>query len=391
MPGRRTLSNRVRRLLYELRTEGSSRRREAWAIGLGLFIGCSPFIGLHLVMCWAVGWLFGLNRVKLYLAANLINPLILPFVLFAEVQSGALLRRGYTYSLSPHALSSIDPWRFGGDLLVGSLVIGGIVGAAGGWLVYRSRARAYRDPDFTRLVDAAADRYLNASITAWEFARAKLRRDPVYREIVTSGLLPADGSLIDVGCGQGLLLAIVAQACADAQSGRWPIRWAAPPARIVLTGIEVRPRLAALARAALGEDAAIVTADATTLRVDRASVAALIDVLHLIDLPAQEALVSHLAAAIEPGGMMLLREADAAAGWRFQAVRFGNRLVALLTGRWRTRFAFRAASDWCALLERHGLAAELREMGTGTPFGNVLVVGKRDAASRERLRVSCRV
>ena len=68
--------------------------QEAWAIGLGLAVGFSPFIGLHLGMCIAFGWLFGLNRLKLYLAANLVNPLIMPGVLFVEVQLGSWLRRG---------------------------------------------------------------------------------------------------------------------------------------------------------------------------------------------------------------------------------------------------------------------------------------------------------
>ena len=30
-----------------------------------------------------------------------------------------------------------------------------------------------------------------------------------------------------------------------------------------------------------------------------------------------------MAAALDPGGLMLIREADAAAGWRFTAARWG--------------------------------------------------------------------
>ena len=111
MPSHRRVRapTRLQRVIHTLRTEGGSRAQEASAIGLGLAVGFSPLIGLHLGMCIALGWLFGLNRLKLYLAANLVNPLIMPAVLFGEVQLGSWLRRGETYALSMDAFSSIDP------------------------------------------------------------------------------------------------------------------------------------------------------------------------------------------------------------------------------------------------------------------------------------------
>ena len=47
--------HRLRRTFYELRTEGEGVRREAAALGLGVFIGCTPFYGFHLLLCWVVG------------------------------------------------------------------------------------------------------------------------------------------------------------------------------------------------------------------------------------------------------------------------------------------------------------------------------------------------
>src|SRR5207249_8066883 len=81
-----------RRTFADLRTEGAGPTREAAAMGLGAFIGCSPFYGFHLAMCWAAGWFLGLNRLKMYLAANVSNPLVAPFLVVAEVQTGAWLR-----------------------------------------------------------------------------------------------------------------------------------------------------------------------------------------------------------------------------------------------------------------------------------------------------------
>ena len=83
-------------------------------------------------------------------------------------------------------------------------------------------------------------------------------------------------------------------------------------------------------------------------------------------------MIAAAAAALEPGGVMLVREADAAAGWRFAAVRFGNRLKALAFGDWRQREYFRTIDEWLACFARHGLRAEVRPMSDGTPFANVL-------------------
>ena len=77
------VTSRLRRVVWELRTEGAGPAREAAAIGLGVFIGCSPLYGFHLLLCLAVGWCLGLNRLKMYLAANISNPFVAPFLLLA--------------------------------------------------------------------------------------------------------------------------------------------------------------------------------------------------------------------------------------------------------------------------------------------------------------------
>ena len=386
MPSQRRVRapSRLQRVVYTLRTEGGSRGQEAWAIGLGIAVGFSPLIGLHLGMCIALGWLFGLNRLKLYLAANLVNPLIMPAVLFMEVQLGSWLRRGDTYALSMDAFSSMDPWHFGFDLLLGGMVLSIVGGLVAGGLTYAALGRRHRDPGFTRLTAAAADHYLGTSLTAWEFARAKLRGDPVYRAVLASGWLPASGVLVDVGCGPGLLLALVAQAIEDAHEGQWPPDgWPAPPAGLRLHGIELRPRAADLARYALGDAAEIQTADAREAQLPEAiDLAVLFDVLHLVDRTSQRPLVARIAAVMRPGGILLVREADAAAGWRFRLVRLGNRITALCRGRWRPTFAFRTAAEWQAELSGLGFDVRVAPMGEGTPFANVLLVARRLATGQ---------
>ena len=216
---------RVRRLFYDLRTEGGGAGREAAAMGVGVFIGCLPFFGFHLLLCWVSGWLLRLNRLKMYLAANISNPLFATTLLFVELQLGAWLRRGAFHELTLEAARTTALSVFGLDTLIGSLLLGGALGLVLSAATYATLRGSAADAAFLDLVRDASDRYTLSSITAWEFARGKLRRDPLYRAAVCGGLLPSGGTLVDIGCGQGLTLAILAEASRRAGAGPWPRAW----------------------------------------------------------------------------------------------------------------------------------------------------------------------
>jgi SAM-dependent methyltransferase len=337
-----------------------------------VFIGCLPVYGLHLLICWAVGFAFGLNRLKMYLAANISNPLLAPWLLCAEVQAGAWLRRGSFHPLTLQAIKTAGVVELGVDLLIGSVFVGGALAslaAAGTYAAVRSTGL---DRHFAELVRRAADRYAGASITAWEFARGKLRGDPIYRATLSADVLTSGGMLLDVGCGQGLTLALLAEARRAVDAGTWPLGSPPPPRFERMAGVETRPKVAALARAALEGDAEIVEGDARTLSMEPASAVLLFDVLHLMRPEEQDALLTRMAARLEPGGVVLVREADASAGWRFTAVRLGNRLKAIA---FRTRdqsFHARTEAEWRECFARRGFRADVHPMGRGTPFGNVL-------------------
>lgn len=362
----------VRRLFYGLRTEGAGAGREATAVGVGVFIGCLPFYGFHLLLCWITGWLFGLNRLKVYIAANISNPLIAPSLIFTELQAGAWLRRGAFHALTLQTAKTTDLSVFGLDILTGSLALGATLGAALALVTYLSMRGSADDALFLDLVRAASDRYITASITAWEFARGKLRGDPLYRATVCGALLPSGGTLVDIGCAGGLTLAMLAEARTRYREGRWPAAWNPPPQFDHMIGIETRARPAAVAREVLGADASIVHGDARTTDVGPCRVVLLFDVLHMLHAPEQETLLATVSAALEPGGVVLIREADPSGGWRFAVVRLGNRLKALAIGHWRQPFHFRRPDEWLACFASHGLMGQVRPMGAGTPFANVL-------------------
>jgi uncharacterized protein (DUF2062 family)/SAM-dependent methyltransferase len=384
----------LRRAFHGLRTEGSGAGHEAGAVGVGVFIGCLPFYGFHLLLCWVVGRLLGLNRLKVYLAANISNPFVAPFLVFAELQAGSWLRRGEFHPMTLDAVKAAGVMTLGVDLLLGSVVVGAALAALAAWGTYATLKGTAADAYFVDLVRRASDRYVSMSITAWEFARGKLRHDPVYRAAACDGLLTAPEprgprTLVDVGCGQGLMLALLAEARRAVQDGTWQGP-SAPPVFDRMVGIETRPRVASIAAAALQGDAEIVAADARSAAMPRAHVVLLFDVLHLMPAGDQETLLRALAASLEEGGTLVVREADASAGWRFAAIRAGNALKALAIGRWRQTFHFRSGAEWLACFARLGLHADIQPMGQGTPFANVLfrvtplAAGAGDAAPTSR-------
>ena len=285
----------------------------------------------------------------------------------------ARLRRGSFHALTREAVVETGLATFGIDAAVGSVAVGALLAMAAAGATYSLVRTSAGDRPFNELVRRASDRYLGASITAWEFARGKLRMDPIYRATLSPGMLPAGATLVDIGCGQGLTLALLAEARLAYGAGTWPAGCPPPPCFARMTGIEMRGRVAAIARGALAGEAEVIDGDARMVPLEPASAMLLFDVLQLLRPDEQESLLARMAAHLEPGGVALVREADASAGWRFMAVRVGNRLKAVVFGTWRQQsFHPRTEAEWRDCFTRLGLHAEVRPMGGGTPFANIL-------------------
>src|SRR3954470_20173145 len=86
------------------------------------------------------------------------------------------------------------------------------------------------------LFEAATRPYLAAGKHAWLFAKGKLRYDPVYFSLLRRGLLPQHGSLLDLGCGQGMFLSLLR--AAKQHAGGWPDDWPSRPS-LALRGIDL--------------------------------------------------------------------------------------------------------------------------------------------------------
>jgi methyltransferase family protein len=231
---------------------------------------------------------------------------------------------------------------------------------------------------FEPLARAASRPFLRGGIYPWQFARWKLRLDPVFLALLREGYLPDRGRLVDVGCGQGVLLALLVAAREQYRHGEWPPGWARPPLNLELRGLERRRDRVWVARRALRDSAQVERCDVRETALPRCSAIATLDLLLYLEPDDQRRLLEKAAAALDPGGVLLLREADTAAGFAYQVTRWSARLSAMGTGGLWPQIHCRSAAEWASLLEALGFSVAAAEpMSAGTPFANVLFVARK--------------
>ena len=229
-------------------------------------------------------------------------------------------------------------------------------------------------PAWPQLVARASASYRPAGRFALNFARGKLRWDPVFRHLLVQGLIAPEARVLDIGCGQGLLASLLEAAADEARRGRWPDGWAPPPRGVRLTGIELSEREVARARDALGDGAEFVCGDMRSVAFPPADTVVILDVLHYVERREQDEVLARVRAALHERGTLLLRVGDAAARRRFAVSQWVDRLVLLLRGCRARPENGRTVSEWIAQLVSLGFQVSEQPMSQGTPFANVLLV-----------------
>ena len=228
-----------------------------------------------------------------------------------------------------------------------------------------------------KLLELTASLYQSVGPFSFHYARGKLRHDPVFVAVLKSGLIKNGMTVLDLGCGPGLLLALFRAAQSQYQRGAWPDDRPPPALGLDLHGIEWRKSEVAIARKVLGSAAAIDSMDLSHGEIPRADVVVLFDVLHYLDREAQADLIKRIAQAIAPGGLLLMRDADAAAGFSYRVTHLAERIAAICRGHFCQRFHFRSQADWNRLISDNGFTIDFLPMSEGTPFANVLYVARR--------------
>jgi len=234
-------------------------------------------------------------------------------------------------------------------------------------------------PSATRqLARRAARHYRSAGIYMRYHTRGKLAGDPMFRALLSPGLIPDQARLLDLGCGAGLLVAWLAAAQEALAAGEWPAE-TPPPRPASYLGLELMERDVRLARrvVAAWPGAHVAQDDLRTARLPESDVIFLLDVLHYIEPESQDALLGRVASALAPGGRLILRVGDAGAGRRFRFTMAVDRLVCRWRGLRLPALYGRPLVEWQNRLVQLGFRVECRAMSEGTPFANVLLIAHR--------------
>jgi SAM-dependent methyltransferase len=213
----------------------------------------------------------------------------------------------------------------------------------------------------TMVFEQAAERYRGAGRTALGFARGKLRGDPAYRAVLEH--LPPQGKLLDVGCGEGYLLALARQARPD----------------LDLVGLDHDERRLALARRALAGEPRVSLLDGDLREHDLppADLITCLDVLHYMPPDQQDEALARMVSVLGPGGLLLIRDGHADGGLRSRLLRWSEH-VAVAFGRHRgDGVFFRPSQALRGSLEDLGLEVEVAPCRDGTPFANLLFVARK--------------
>ena len=381
------LREELRRALRELRGGRLSPARGAAAVALGLFIGSQPIFGCHFPLIVVLCLWLRLDALIAYVAANISNPFFAPALLTAEVEVGALLRTGARPRFD-HALDRAAAFHFAGDLALGAPTVGLGLALAGGALTFVALSLTQRlrpagiapepyrlpadAPPWVHAVERVAGRYSPADgATAAErsrfhYVRTKLLGDPVARMIadVEGEGEGALGEVLDIGTGRGQLpiLLVELHRASRARGVDWD-----------------GEKVEAGNRAAAGLDVTLSQGDARTADYPPADTVLLIDLIHYFTLREQDEILRRAAAAVRPGGRLLVREADTDRGWRSAVTLLEERVFTAVRFNKGERVRFRPAREIVSLLEAGGLGCEVRPAWGKTPFANVLVIGRRPA------------
>ncbi len=240
---------------------------------------------------------------------------------------------------------------------------------------------------FTRkLISLAAEPYKPAGLYTWFFAKGKLGGDPAFTYLLSTGLLSGRSRILDIGCGQGLLASWLLTAKACAARGEWPADWPPAPQASYVRGIELMAHDVdranqALAPAVRAGQAEFVRADMCSADFGQADQVVILDVLHYVPIAAQDDVLQRVRQSLRPGGLLLLRVGDAAAGLRFSISNWVDHVVTRLRGHRLGTLYCRPVDDWKIALQRLGFEVETQALSQGTPFANVLLIGRLPTAA----------
>lgn len=331
----------------------------------GLLIGVTPAVGAHLFLVLLLCVPLRLDAPVAYLAANISVPPVAPLLWLAELELGSWLLTRRALPLAVATLRATGPWLFAKELILGTVLFAPAIAVLGGFVTYAvvsaARAAKARSP-FEDAVARVATRYASGRQWTYHYVRGKMLGDPVVRRIVELAAREPLGEVVDVGAGLGslCLLLLDSKGATRAAGFDWD-----------------RTKVAKARRASGDLPASFEEADAVTRAIPACDSVLVIDVLHYLTDTEQDCLVTRAARAARRA--VLIRELDPDRGWRSTVTRVQEAVTTTLRWNRGARICVRPIERIEQRLVREGFDVTVEPCWGSTPFGNVLVVGRRRA------------
>ncbi|HDZ13980.1 hypothetical protein LCGC14_0966610 [marine sediment metagenome] len=115
-----------------------SPRKKALSIALGLFVGLSPFWGLHTVLVFGLAFLFKLNKPIAFAFSNISLPPFIPFILYFSVQTGVWITGEENFFALDTIMENLVALKGLKTYLIGSLILATVVSIVSGIVGYLS-------------------------------------------------------------------------------------------------------------------------------------------------------------------------------------------------------------------------------------------------------------
>jgi uncharacterized protein (TIGR03546 family) len=353
--------------------EHTSPLRLGAAVALGIVVGCSPFYGLHFFIGLALAVILRLNKFAVFFGSQISIPPIAPLLGFASVQVGSFVLEGhglhvaisdFTLARLPDLLRAfLLSWLVGGVLLGSALALPAFFLVA---LVVKKRrsgsgpaGRSAADESWKQCIQRTVQRFAKAPRGHRSYVALKLRLDPVFYKICS--LLRPRVSVLDLGTGLGF----------------FPILLALREQAITIVGIDWDAEKIASGRAASAGIEAVTLRQEDVRRAAFPPVDAvlLIDLLHYYPLSEQRELLRRAAAALSPGGLLIIRETERSCG--SLVTRLMEAAAVQLGWNKGPGLCYRTAGELQADLEALGLRCTCDQASSSLHRGNFLLSGTR--------------
>lgn len=203
--------------------------------------------------------------------------------------------------------------------------------------------------------------FREAGVLMKTYLRIKFRICPILR---MEAYVPDKGTVVDLGCGNGLFAAILKLGS---------------PARSII-GIDLDARKIAEARKSLGNIPHLDfrLGDVAASEYPAADVFTIIDVLYLIPFAAQDKILKMCAAALPPGGTLVLKDMDKKPRrkyiWNMIQETVAVKIVGFTLGH---HFFFRSRADFIAVLTGLGFSVEVVPLHRGYGYPHILFLAKK--------------